>query len=474
MQTLIHTFQDAWYQLNAFFAFDPSLLGEPWMAARLALLGILLASSAFFSGSETALFSLSRLDLQQLRSDRNPRSESVHALLDQPRRLIISILTGNELINIAATINATSIVVSLYGDERAVWISLFVMAPLILLFGEMIPKTVAVANPVRVSTAIVAAPMSLWVQVIAPLRYGIRSLSDRLVTRIVGDEKIADSILNADEFLSLVEQVAEDGELDATERALINNLLEANETEIVEIMTPRTQTRFLNSEMPVPKLVARFQEFRHRRVPVFKGHRDNLVGFLHAEHILNILDEKTNLEQLDIREIMSPPVVVPLTKKVDEMFDFFKSNKVRAAVCLNEFGGVEGFITIHDVLTYIFGDISGASRAEGLYRERDFNIYDVPGEMKLTNFNNLTNFGIEDQRMTTIGGVAFRYLDRLPQVGDRVQVDDVALTVMEMDAHRISRVRAAEVSAEEDFHAMTKEEQERLSTQATQANNERS
>jgi len=196
---------------------------------------------------------------------------------------------------------------------------------------------------------------------------------------------------------------------------------------------------------------------------VFSAHRDNLVGFLHAEHILTLLDEKTDLDQLTIDAIMSPPVVVPLTKKVDEMFDFFRANGVRAAVCLNEFGGVEGFITIHDVLTFIFGDISGDSTAESLYRERDFNIYEVPGEMKLTDFNNLTNFGLEDPRMTTIGGVAFRHLDRLPRVGDRVEIDDVALTVMDMDAHRISRVRAAEASAEEDFEEMTKEEQQQLS-----------
>ena len=144
------------------------------------------------------------------------------------------------------------------------------------------------------------------------------------------------------------------------------------------------------------------------------------------------------------------------------MFDFFRDNGVRAAACLNEFGGVEGFITIYDVLTFIFGDISGESRGQGLYQERDLNIYELPGEMKLTDVNNLTHFGLEDPRMTTIGGVAFRYLDRLPRVGDRVLVDDVALTVLVMDAHRIARVRAAKVSAEEDFEDLSKEEQQEL------------
>ena len=256
MQPIFQTIVEYWHSLGEFFAFDSTLLAEPSMVARLVLLGVLLFCSAFFSSSETALFSLSRLDLQQLRRERNPHSEALHALLDQPRRLIISILTGNELINIAATINAAGIFMTLYGEDRAGWISIIVMVPLVLLFGEMTPKTIAVSNPVRFSTTIVAAPMSLWVQLIAPLRGMIRLASDRLTTRIVGEEKAAESLLNIDEFLTLVEQVAEKGELDATERALINKLLEANDTEIVEIMTPRTRTEFLSADLAVPELIS--------------------------------------------------------------------------------------------------------------------------------------------------------------------------------------------------------------------------
>ena len=462
MQSASQTFVQYWQGLGEYLAFDAALLAEPSMILRLVLLGALLFCSAFFSGSETALFSLSRLDLQQLRRQRNPQSEALHALLDQPRRLIISILTGNELINIAATINAAGVIVALYGEERAGWISILVMVPLVLLFGEITPKTIAVSNPVRFSTVVVATPMSLWVRLVAPLRGAIRLISDRVTTRIVGEEKAAESLLNIDEFLTLVEQVAQEGELDATERALINNLLESSETEIVEIMTPRTRTEFLNGDMPVTDLIAQFRQLRHSRVPVFRVHRDNLVGFIHAEHVLELLSDGVEPDSLAPQDVLHPPVVVPLTKKVDEMFDFFRDNGVRAAACLNEFGGVEGFITIYDVLTFIFGDISGESRSQSLYQERDLNIYELPGEMKLTDVNNLTNFGLEDPRMTTIGGVAFRYLDRLPQVGDRVVIDDIALTVLDMDAHRISRVRVAKVSAEEDFEDMSEEAQQEL------------
>ena len=452
MDQILHHLSQYWQAVIEIFAFDTALLSEPDMIVRIAVQLCLLVCSAFFSSSETALFSLSRLDLQQLRRENNPHSETIHELLDQPRRLIISILSGNELVNIAAAANMTSILITLYGHDNAGWINLLIMVPLILLFGEVTPKTIAVANPVRYSTRIVAKPMWFWIRLIAPMRWAIRGTADRITTWFVGEEKTADNILQVDEFLTLVEQVAQEGVLDATERALVYNLLEAGETEIVEVMTPRTQMAFLNVEMSVAEMIEKFISYRHPRVPVFKTHRDNLVGFLHAEDILRLVLDDADFDVLTPEQIMHPPVVVPLTKKVDEMFDFFQINRVRAAACLNEFGGVEGFITMRGVLNFIFGDISGGSKATAAYyAEKDNNIYDVPGDMKLTDFNNLTNFGIEDPRMTTIGGVAFRLLDRLPRKGDRVALEDIFIQVEEMDDHRIARVKVAKGVDESDF-----------------------
>ncbi|MEN8802043.1 MAG: DUF21 domain-containing protein, partial [Thiogranum sp.] len=159
MDGLIQELVLYWATVKDFFAFDTAQLAEPDIIVRLVVQGLLLFGSAFFSGSETALFSLSRLDLQKLRRERQRHSETLHALLDQPRRLIISILCGNELVNIAAAANMTGLLVSLYGVERAGLISVLVMVPLLLLFGEVTPKTISVSNPVRISTGIVATPM---------------------------------------------------------------------------------------------------------------------------------------------------------------------------------------------------------------------------------------------------------------------------------------------------------------------------
>jgi CBS domain containing-hemolysin-like protein len=364
MEELLSSLAPYWEGFKGFLAEPPRVL-QPDMLARLVLQAVLFMGSSFFSGSETALFSLSRLDLQRLRRQRHPQSETLHALLDQPRRLIISILCGNELVNIAASANMTGILASLYGAERAAWLATVVMVPLLLLLGEVTPKTIAVSDPLRISTRVVAAPLNAWVRSIGPLGRAVRAVADRITTLIVGEAKTAGNILQVDELRTLMEQGVLTGEMTGTERVLIDNLLQAGITEIVEIMTPRTRVRFIDGSMEVPEMVERFFSLRHRRAPVFREHRDNIVGFMHVEDVQRLTFEGADLSALGLRDVIRPPVMVPPTKKVDELLDFFQQNGVDAASVLNEFGGVDGFITMRDVLDFIFGQVYGA----GLRRE---------------------------------------------------------------------------------------------------------
>ncbi|NNE00470.1 MAG: HlyC/CorC family transporter [Pirellulaceae bacterium] len=411
------------------------------MLVRYAIQFVLLCGSAFFSGSETALFSLSHVDFQQLRRIRHRHAETLQALLDEPRRLIVSILCGNELVNIAAIANMTGILVALYGEAKAGWIAVIVMLPLLLLVGEVTPKTIAVTNPRRISAGVVAGPLWRWVRLIGPLRWVVRNISDRITTWIVGPERAAENILQIDEFRSVIEDVAESGKLDVTARTLINNLLSAGATEIVKVMTPRSSTVFLDIELGAVEMVSQFGRIRHSRVPVYRQHRDNLIGFLHEEDVVGLHLDGADFSTLDLGEVLRSPIVVPLTKTVDEMFDFFVKNDARAAAVLNEFGGVAGFITVNDVLRFIFGSLTHSGEAETSIKQVGPNAFEMPGDTKLGEMNRVTRFSVHDPRMTTIAGVAFRHLDRLPCVGDHVTTDGVTITVLAMDAHRISQVR---------------------------------
>ncbi len=278
-------FAETFETLGGWIAEPPRLL-QLDMLARIVLQLVLFSASAFFSGSETALFSLTKFDLQQVSRSRHASSDTLHSLLEQPRRLIVSILCGNELVNIAAATNMTGILVELVGIEAAAFTAAFVMIPLILVFGEVTPKTLAVTRPIWVSTRIVARPMSVWVRVVAPLALLVRAVADRTTTLIVGPERKKENILHVEELRSLIDEAVESGELSPTERSLVDGLIRAGSTEVREIMTPRTQVVFLDGALEPERLREEGLRLQRARVPVFQGNRDNVVGFLYAEDLI--------------------------------------------------------------------------------------------------------------------------------------------------------------------------------------------
>lgn len=409
---------------------------------------VFLVSSAVFSGSETALFSLSRIDLQQLRNTRDPHSEGIHAMLDEPRRLIISILCGNELVNIASAVNMTAILLILFGGDAG-WINILVMVPLLLLVGEVTPKTIAVNFPVGFTKTISTRILPKWIYVVTPLREAVRLVADRITTRVVGDVVDRENLLQPDELKTLLEESEQTGIIDATERVLIDNLLEAAKTDISHIMTPGPRIRFLDATKPLPEIIQRFREFEHPRVPVYSGHWDNVIGFIRSEDVLRLVRGGADLETTKIEDLLHPAHFVPPTTMVDEMFNFFQAHRTRSAIVLGEFGEVLGIVTMKDVLTFFFGEITGKMRGSEDY-EQDDGGFLVPGDMRLLDFYDLTNIDIDDPVMTTVGGLAFRLFGRLPTVGETVAHEACNFTVMEVTGLRISRLRVSESDTADD------------------------
>jgi len=413
------------------------------LVVRIMVQCVLFSMSAFFSGSETALFSLSRIDLQKLRNSRNPHSESIHAMLDEPRRLIVSLLCGNELVNIAAAANMTMILVRAFGEADAGWINVVVMVPLLLLFGEVTPKTIAVNFPVKFSTQLSARFLPKWILIVTPLRNVVRMVADRVTTFVVGEHVGRENILKADELRTLMADSEETGVIQASERVLIDKVLEAAETDVARIMTPGPQIRFLDGDLPVEELIEEFRSYRHPRVPVYRGHWDNVIGFLHADDLLRRINADADRSGIQLREILRPAHFVPPTKKVDEMLEYFQRFNTRAAVVIGEYGEVLGIVTMKDVLSFIFGEISGKMRSQEYYQEENNDSFTVPGYMRLADLRTLTNFDIEDPLMNTIGGVALVLFGRLPRVGEKVFFADYEITIKEVSGMRITRVRVS-------------------------------
>jgi CBS domain containing-hemolysin-like protein len=427
--------------LGEFLAFDPALLAAPDMVVRLVLMVLLLAASAFFSSAETALFSLSRLQLQELRHGGHGSADTIHELLDQPRRLIISILCGNELINVAATANMAAILLALYPPDVVIVVNLLIMVPLLLLFGEVTPKTIAVTNPSLVSTRISARPMKTWVRFVAPLRWLVRLLSERITTLLVGAERAPENILRVDEFRTLVEEVVESGELHAMERELIDNILAAGSTEVLEIMRPRTRVDFVDGDLAMAEIVEEMRRLRHRRLPVYRGAHDNVVGMLHAEDLANHLLDGDDPAGLSLADLLHPVAAVPPTKKVDELFAYFLAQETHAAVVVDEFGGVEGLVTLGDVIDFVFGRAPRQAGADQAVIDTGDGAWEADGALKLGRFCSLVRIELAEKRVTTVAGLLLKRLDRRPEVGDIVRVDGVTVRITAMDGLRIARVR---------------------------------
>ncbi|MBL3601349.1 MAG: HlyC/CorC family transporter [gamma proteobacterium endosymbiont of Lamellibrachia anaximandri] len=434
-------------EIKAFFDALTFNIENGELFVRILFQVMLLVASAVFSGSETALFSLSRIDLQKLRQSRHGDSESIHAMLDEPRRLIISILCGNELVNIASAVNMTAILLLLYSEQDVGWMNIVIMVPLLLLIGEVTPKTIAVSYPIKFATRITARILPRWMVFITPLREAVRVVADWITTLVVGDVVDRENILQPDELRTLLEEGEQTGIIDATERVLIDNVLEASETDISRIMTPGPRIRFLDADLPVTELIEQFRSYRHPRIPVYQGHWDNVIGFIHSEDILKLVRGVDDLSMVTLDMILKPAHYVPPTKKVDEMFDYFQMHNTRVAIILGEYGEVLGIVTMKDVLTFIFGEISGTMEGQEYYKEDDENSYVVPGDMRLADFYNLTNFDIEDAVMSTIGGVAFRLFDRLPEPGEQVTHEGFRFIVKQRSGLRISELQVQKISA---------------------------
>ena len=407
------------------------------LIVRLCVQVLLLTTSAFFSGSETALFSLTSFDLQRLQNSQHPRFRGIQDMLVEPRRLIISLLCGNELVNIASAANMASILLMFFTEDQTTWLNILVMVPMLLLFGEVTPKTIAVTYPMMVATRFSAPLLPRWIAFIAPLRKVVRAIADRITTAIVGEPVKKENILHSDEFRTLVEEGEASGAIVPTERILIDNLLEASEAEVVDIMTPISSMVSLDVDDPLPQLVKAFQAIRHPRVPLFEGNPANVVGFLHSEDIIKLVRSGGDLASLKVRDVMRQPQFVPATKKVDELVEFFQENRTRLALVIGEYGNVLGIISIRDVAAFMLGRLAPPQEEPGIREIEESKIYTIPGEMSLVDFNQLVGANLDDPSMNTVGGLVMRLLNRLPRVGDSVTFEGFIFSVESMLGLRI-------------------------------------
>jgi CBS domain containing-hemolysin-like protein len=338
-----------------------------------AIVALLLAS-AFFAGSETALFSLGHVAREALATREDRGSKRLLALLAHPRRLIVTIIVCNELINIANSslaATATAHLVPGVREVAQVAIATAVMLPLILFFGEMTPKSVALRTGERWAR-LVAWPLSLLAWLIAPLRILLQTISSLVLAAFGARPMTREEGLREEEFRALVDVGSEEGELQVAERRLIHNVFEFGDTTVGKVMTPADKVFALSYEMPLARMVEAIAGQRYSRVPVYSargqkaprgpdGRRQargamEVVGILLAKELVGYAWGA--LEGHTVQELLHPVLFVPRTTKCDQLFREFQRKRTHIALVVDEYGRLAGLVTMEDLLEELFGEIA--------------------------------------------------------------------------------------------------------------------
>jgi len=413
---------------------------------ELALFVVLMLLSGFFSSSETSLFSLNKLQLEQMRRDDNPKITLIERMLSEPRRLIVTILIGNEFVNVAASVISAAIVIQLFGAENKL-VNLFIMVPILLLFGEITPKTLAIRNNVAFATA-QCKPIDLFARLIAPLRWVVRHVAEWFTTLIVGSELDRGSIVTRDMVRTLAQEAVGDGVLDRDEAQYIEQIFDFGNRTVEDLMTPRSNVEFLSSELPIGDMVKEIKRTRHTKIPVYFEHRDSVQGMLHARDLLAADLHALEQNPEGLADVLREPYFVPETKSASDLFHTFRKRRLSVALAVDEYGGITGLISMEDLLECIFGDIPSPSE---VFSETDVAVADdgtrrVDGSLAIAQFNEEFGAAIEEGEFETVAGYILHEYGELPEQGDVIDVGGFSFTIEEVERNRMKTlaVRADE------------------------------
>ena len=419
-------------------------LPETWWTAA-AILGLILMS-AFFSGSETALTAVNRATLHRLSAKGSAGASIALKLTENTERLIGAILLGNNLVNILAAALATQLFTSLFGESGVAFATL-VMTALILVFAEVTPKTYAITNT-ETAAVRVARPISFIVKIFAPL-VGIVRVVARGALRLFGVKADPDArIMGAhDEIRAAVDLHHSEGAVEKDDRDRVIAALDLRSREVSEVMMHRRNIETIDADASPEEIVTYCLNSAHTRIPIWKDEPENIVGVIHAKDLLREVDRLTRqsnegLSGFDVLKVAMEPWFVPDTTSMDEQMREFLRRRSHFALVVDEYGDLQGLITLEDILEEIVGDIADEHDVEvdGLTRDEDGSLV-VDGDMTIRDLNRFGDWSLPDEEATTIAGLVIHEAQAIPDVGQIFAFHDFRFEIMGRERHRITRIR---------------------------------
>lgn len=401
-------------------------------------MGLCLFLSGFFASSEAALFSLTPLHLHKMREERFPFFAHVERILETPRRLLITIIAGNEIVNIILSATATALFISLYG-ERGEWLTVAVLSPVLFLFGEAVPKIFGKTYSMRLSS-LVAPLMSLIQRMEFPLVWLLEKISGFILGPLRAREAAESDTLMEDEFRSLVDAGYQEGILETGQRDLIHRVFELADTPVNDIMTPRVDMFCLPLSTSAGELRRKIVEQGYSRIPLYGTGPDDVVGILYARDLLGLLAEGRSPGSVE--SLLRKPYFVPEVRSADQVLRDFQKRNMHMAIVVDEYGGLSGLVTMEDILEALFGDIYDErdTRKRPVHRIDEKTLM-VSGALSVDEFNEIAGTSIPSEDFGTVGGFVFHLFGRLPARGEKVAAEGLTFVVRKIKGTRILSVR---------------------------------
>ena len=398
----------------------------------LVAVAVCIFFSALFSGIEIAFFSISDLKLRTLAEAGNASARMAHRLRENPQRLLSTILIGNNLANIAAASLATVIALRLFGSQ-GVAVATALLTLLVLIFGEIVPKTLAAKHALSV-VQWVAYPVYWFEKLLSP----ILLVLEPLILKLTGGRGLAMPFATAEELKLALEEGGKTGVLETDEVTMIKNVFSLNDITAEDAMTPRTYMFALDGNLTIEAAKNKLYETAHSRIPIIDRNPDNITGVLYKITALKELAEGRG--SVKLAEIASPPLFVPSGKPADELMKQFQQEKRHMAIVVNEFGEVAGLVTLEDLLEEVVGEIMDETDVtEELIKRIGKNQILVHGRTEVRRINDFLKVDLGNDA-NTVSGLIQEHLGRIPAAGEDIQIDGCRLVVNEADARSIKLV----------------------------------
>ncbi|MGL5559072.1 MAG: HlyC/CorC family transporter [Paraclostridium dentum] len=402
------------------------------------MLVILLIGSGFFSASETALMSLSRIRVRHMQEEGVKGAKLVGKLTEDSGKLLSSILVGNNVVNIAATSISTSLFISILGTQ-GVAVATALMTILVLIFGEITPKTIAANNSEKIAI-LVSKPIKVIILILTPVVW-IFNIITNVIFKIFGiKSKSGQPYITEEELRTMVNVSQEEGVLEIEERQIINNVFQFGDMQAKEAMVQRLDMVCIDADDGYKEIISLFKEEQFSRMPVYEESADDIIGIVNIKDIIFL--EEDEIANFDIRNYVREAFFTYEFKKITELLEEMKKDKSQMAIVVDEYGGTAGLITIEDLVEEIVGEI------EDEYDEDESDIevikedeYIIDGSKKISEVNELIGTNLESEEFDSIGGFIIGHLKRLPEEHEVIEVDGVKLCIESLDKNRIKKIR---------------------------------